>query len=334
VTAHDDVHTLAAVHALQVAGFLRRWGVSSERVLAPFSLDAGALSDPHARISVATFARVVERARQLSGDPALGYSLGLEIQLSNLGYLGFATMTSATLREAIELVIRFAPTRTNAMRLHLEVAGDEAHLVFEERTTVPTAGDVIALAIVVGAWKIAENLTGRSLVGDVEFNFRRPRYFEGIASAFPGALRFEKPHTGLRFDASYLDLRLRTRDASTLALVREQCERDLEKLSRESGARGRIRDLLDAGSAPTLPEVAKRLHVSATTLKRQLAAQGATFTGVLEEHRRERALVLLDNTDLGVEEIARRVGYSEVSSFTRAFRRWTGTTPSAFRAQK
>nr|MBA3542504.1 helix-turn-helix transcriptional regulator [Deltaproteobacteria bacterium] len=75
------------------------------------------------------------------------------------------------------------------------------------------------------------------------------------------------------------------------------------------------------------------LHLSTRTLKRRLAEHATTFSTIVEEVRRQRALLLLDNRELSIGEIATRLGYTELPNFTRAFRKWTGMTPAAYRAR-
>jgi len=82
---------------------------------------------------------------------------------------------------------------------------------------------------------------------------------------------------------------------------------------------------------PGLPAIAKELRLSTRTLKRKLADRGTTFSAIVDDVRRQRALLLLDDRALSIGEIAARLGYTELANFTRAFRRWTGTTPAAHR---
>jgi AraC-like DNA-binding protein len=84
-------------------------------------------------------------------------------------------------------------------------------------------------------------------------------------------------------------------------------------------------------SAVSLDETARALGLSSRTLKRRLADEGTDFSTILDDQRRQRALLLLRSADLSVEDVAARVGYSDVANFTRAFRRWAGTTPTAYR---
>jgi AraC-like DNA-binding protein len=88
----------------------------------------------------------------------------------------------------------------------------------------------------------------------------------------------------------------------------------------------------DEGGFHALPRIAKQMHMSVRTLKRKLEADGTSYSELLDEQRRGKAMLLLRRDDLAIEEIADRLGYSDAANFTRAFRRWTGTTPKAFRA--
>jgi AraC-like DNA-binding protein len=101
-----------------------------------------------------------------------------------------------------------------------------------------------------------------------------------------------------------------------------------------------IRNKVENAIAPRLPhgsaqvdEIASSLGMSRRTLSRQLAAEGLTFAGILEEMRTELALQHLKDPQLSVSQIAWLLGYQEASAFTTAFKRWTGTTPSATRAR-
>jgi AraC-like DNA-binding protein len=123
-----------------------------------------------------------------------------------------------------------------------------------------------------------------------------------------------------------------------MQLARAQCERELAALV-DAGFPGRVRAAIAGDGADGadafrhLGEVATRLHVSTRTLKRRLAEHGTTFSEILDDMRRQRALLLLENRELAIGEVAARLGYTEVPNFTRAFRRWTGKTPAAYRGR-
>jgi AraC-like DNA-binding protein len=332
LTSEARLCTLPGVHALHLVEVVARWQVTPAELLSPLGLDTESLGDPHARLEIPVVEELARRAYALTGEPALGVYLGLSMRASAHGYLGFAAMSAATVGEALELAARFTPTRTSALALHLCVDGEVASLVLEERADLGAARELIVFALLVGLWQIGRTLTGRELDGSADIAFARPRWFGRFAERV--RIRFAQPLNQLVFPTSTLRLPLGMADAAALRLARAECERELEAL-RESTA-GRVRRVLarERGGFRDLPQVAKLLFVSTRTLKRRLAAEGVQFSQILDEERRAHALMLLHAPDRSLDEIADRLGYSDLANFTRAFRRWTGKTPGAFRRSR
>jgi AraC-like DNA-binding protein len=328
--------SLPAIHALHLAELLGRWGIAPAALLRKSGLRKDELSRPEARLSVAAMSRLVERARALSGEPALGVYFGLHMRLSWHGYLGLAAMTARNVREALELASRFLPTRTTAIGLTLAVDGREASLTLDERVPFGAARDAIVLSLVVGFWQLGCALTGRSLEGRAELALPEPAYTARFRGLMPGAIAFDSPANRLIFDASILELPLVSADPGALRLTREQCERELDALGIEGPFHHRVRAMAlpASGGARTLAEVATQLHVSTRTLKRRLAEHRTTFSAILDVERKRRALTLLRSTALTHYQVAQRLGYSDVANFSRAFRRWTGRTPGTVRRRR
>ena len=324
--------SVSAVHALHLAEMVKRWGVAPAELLASEALNEDALAEPDARLPVPTLVALIEKARALTGEPALGVHLGLQMRVSVHGYLGFAAMTAPTLGDALQLAVRFAPMRSDATALRLHVEPPAAALVIDELTDFGPARDAVLLALMIGLHQIGNAITGRELDGRADFAFPEPDYWGHVAASVQNA-RFGQPVNQLVFDASLLALPLTTADRASLRLAQEQCERGLGARAREGQLVARVRAVLAKkdGGTRSLEEAAKLLHMSPRTLKRKLASHGATYSSLAEDERRERALLLLRSSELSLEEVAERSGYSDVANFTRAFRRWTGQTPTSYR---
>lgn len=324
---------LPGAYVRDVVALVARWDVPAEALLRGLPVSAEALADPGTRVAIPVCAEIVRRAHALTGEPALALYLGMQMRLSTHGFLGFAAMTASTVRDAIALAARFAGTRTSALGLALYVEGDTASLVLEDRAPLGDLREFAVLGLFVGIWQLGQAVTGRSLAGVAECDFPAPAYLARVP--FAGTmLRFEQPANRLVFAASVLDLPLTSADPVASQLARAQCERELAALV-DAGLVGRVRAALaaPAGRMPSVGEVARALHVSARTLKRRLADRGTTYSAIVDDVRRQRALLLLDDRELSVGEIAARLGYTEVSSFSRAFRKWTGLTPAGYRAR-
>ena len=309
----------------------------ASRKVAPVALLAGLpitlaqLADPTTRVPLRVCDAIAQRAIALTKEPALAVHLGMRMRVSSHGFLGFAAMTASTVREALELAVRFSAIRTSAISLALTVEGDTASLVISERVDFAKEGltglrELLILALIVGIRQLGTELTGTVPHGFAECAFPTPSFIKGPIDQ----IAFDRPAHRLVFAASVLDQQLVSADTVATRLAIEQCERELASTS-DGELAARIRAALEADPATTLPAVAKKLRLSSRTLKRRLAEQGTTFTAIRDDLRRQRALLLVDNRSLAIGEIALKLGYTELPNFTRAFRKWTGVTPIAYR---
>ncbi len=335
MTVSPSDPTIPAIHVLHLAEVAARFGVAPDALLGASGLSRSALAEPAARLSLPALIELVERARTLTGEAGLGFHVGLQMRIASHGYLGLAAMTATTLRDAIEIAIRFAPTRTTAVSLRLDVEGDEARLVLVEHADFGPARDAFVFALLTGIWTIGNAITGLELSAHpagpagADVALPEPPYFARFAAVAP-PVRFERDATCLRFARALLDRPLVTGDPAASRLTLEQCERELEALAPRLASK--VRRLLPApeGGFRSLDQIARLTHVSPRTLKRKLAQEGTTYSATLEQVRRLRAEQLL-RSQRGLDDIAAELGYADAASFSRAFRRWTNMAPGAWR---
>jgi AraC-like DNA-binding protein len=330
-----DTEGLPASHVVHLIDLVRRWGISDHELLADLGFGAEELVDPHLMIPLPSVVALVERARTVTGERALGFHLGLQMSIASHGYLGFAVMSAPTLREALTLAIQFAPIRTTSLALHLDVSETLAAIVIEERADLGTARDVLLLGLLVGLWRMGNILLGREVTeSTIDVVFPEPDYYARFRQTNP-RVRFSRSANRLVFDSALLDARLVSADAAAMRLAQEQCERLLESVVSDSPVVDHVRRLvlrMDAG-VRSFEELAAAVRVSPRTLRRRLADARVSFSTLLDEARRDRALMLLRSRDVSTKDVAERVGYSNVANFMRAFRRWTGQTPAAYRRE-
>jgi AraC-like DNA-binding protein len=327
----QDVAYFPGSQVLQLVELLKHWRIDAAELLQDSGIEASALEEPNARIPLSVYNHLMTRARKLTGEPALGIFLGLQRRVSMYGFLGFAAMSASTLGEVMELAVRFSPTVSTAIKLSLHDEGELTALRIEECCDPGECRDVAVLALTIGMSQMARALTGRELAGEAHLAIPRPSY----ADRFPELLarvRFDQPVTQLVLESKALTLPLVAPDRAGLRLAREQCERALRDQGLDGGIVERVRSLMATPQGMlSLEEVAARLRMSARTLKRRLAAQGISYSELLEHERCQRARLLLCSSQLSLLEITERLGYSTLPNFARAFRRWTGETPAAYR---
>jgi AraC-like DNA-binding protein len=327
------VSSLPGAYIKDFIELVERWKITPQALLAGLPIDYVKLSEPTTKVPLRVCEAILMRAIELTREPALAIHVGTQMRVSTHGFLGFAAMTAGTAREALELACRFASTRTSAVGLALYVEGKTASLVIEERVPLsPLIREFVVVALFIGIWQLGQALTGSPLDGTAECAFPAPDYVGKLPTA--GRLRFNCPAHRLVFSSSALDLRLRSADAVATRLAREQCERELAEVV-DASLPSRIRSMLaQADGTIPLEDVAKELRMSPRTIKRKLADRGTTFSEIRDDLRRQRALLLLDNRELSIGDVAARLGYSELPNFTRAFRKWTGKTPLAYRERE
>jgi AraC-like DNA-binding protein len=316
---------------LQLIELLRFWRIEAAELLAGTGLTERALEEPDARVPLPIVNLLTARARDLTGEPALGVFLGLRRRVSMYGFLGFATMNASCVRETLELAVRYSSLISTAVGLSLHTEGDQVALRIEERADIGDVRDIAVFALVIGLGQIGKTLTGSGRPRNLHFSFPRPAYCDRFPELFAEA-RFDQPVTQLLFDAKSLELPLVAPDRAGLRLAQKQCERALCDLGLDGRMVDRVRALITTPEGVrSLREVASVMGMSGRTLKRRLAAQGVTYSELLDQERSERARVLLRSAELSLTDITERLGYSTLPNFARAFRRWTGQTPAAYR---
>ena len=335
-----DPRDLPAIYALALVQTASDLGVEPGRLLEGLGIEESDLADPGRRVSIPTFEELHDRARDLTGEPGIAVPLGIRLRLSTHGFLGFAAMTAATIGEALDVGVRYASTRTDAVSIALDREGDRAAVRLVERVPLGGFREPLTMALLVGIAKIARDIAGLDANPQVQvdFAFPPPDYLLRIPVLADLPLeqldvRFDQPASRIVFAAELLETPISTSDPAATQLAREQCERELEEIGLRARFVVAVRDAVRTETGfRSSEEVASALNVSLRTLKRRLREHGTSFREVVDELRLAEADRLLARPGLSIEQIAERLGYSDAANFGRAYRRWTGKTPGAVRS--
>ncbi|HZT53876.1 MAG TPA: AraC family transcriptional regulator [Gaiellaceae bacterium] len=325
-------HRVLGAYALQLVRLVARWGVPPCGLLDGVGLREGELAEPGMMLPLETVEALLERAWALTGEPALGIYLGLSKRVTDFGPLGFAAMSAESYGRALDLAIRYVPLVTTVGSLRLEVDGGVASLHVDEHTAAGgRAREIGLIGMLVGLRKVGADITAGRLSASIDLAVREPAYYARFANLVP-RVRFGQPVNRMTFDASALALPLELSNPAALRLATEQCEHALEALGPHEALVARVRRaLVGRDGFRSLREVAGQLHLSSRTLTRMLAELRTSFADLVDQEREKKALRLLSTSDLPLDTIAEQLDYSTVSNFARAFHRWTGETPGAYR---
>ncbi len=325
---------IPGVYGLLLLDVVSRWGYSDETLFAPFHLNSEMLADPEYRISVSTANELFKHALRLAGESTLGYHLGTQMRISIHGFIGYAIMTAETITDALLLAARFIQLRLPFLQLYFSTFGSNATIQLQCDIDIEPLRTELVLAITIGIITMAKALTGQpDIKAQVDLDFPMPKGFEKYLEKTTLDLRFDQPHIISSFNKEYLGLSIVNADPIASQIAINQCETELSALGERRRLAMRVRDILTNSEQHylSIEHVADRLHMSDRTLKRQLAAEGTSFSTLVDEVRYRHATSLLSRTDYTLEQIADELGYSDVANFSRAFKRWSGRSPSNWR---
>jgi len=330
--------TVAAGFVTGMVAGLRARGVDPAPLLEGAGVDRAILADPARRAPIGAYAALYNAVVRELGDEGFGL-FSHPVRPGAFEFLCRSVVAAATLGEALERAVRFLALVLPDLAVHVSTDGERARIVIEERRRLrPRAGHparvfafewLLRLLHGLACW-----LAGRGLTLDeVRFPYPRPAHAADYALVYTENSTFDAPRLVASFDARLLDLPVR-RDASDLAAFLDGAPGKIAMLYRRDREMARtVRTALarSLDGALDFDAVARSLGTSPRTLHRRLADEGTSFRAIKDGIRRELALERLEKTRASVADIAAELGYSEPSAFFRAFRGWTGVSPSAHR---
>jgi AraC-like DNA-binding protein len=324
------------VYPAQLVLLAARFGVDTDQLLQDANIERSVLDQTDGKVSPACIIALTRRALELTAEPGLSFYYGLQLKLSSHGSVGMLAMTSATLGDAMQVLIRFVSLRSPALAFVHYEEGEQMVLELVDTLAESSQRSFVVESLFTALIQMARTLLGRPMTGSVELAFPEPHYFPRFAHLWPATVRFQQARNRLLIPLSRLDDALQMADSVAARQIEKECEQELARRTQSDSLLSELRRLVVAhrGGFPSLEEMAKLRHVSERTLKRQLQARGTTYRHLIDELKRERALVLLDNAQLGVQQVGQALGYADPANFHRAFRRWFGSSPEAWRRER
>lgn len=315
---------------------LEEQGVPARELLAGTGVPMSWRNRADTALSHAQRIALFKNAQRLARRPDTALRAGKRQKISDFGVYGYAMATSPTFGGAF----RFG-------REHVELAGPVLRITFELRgdTGVLRSHNPQSLGnllpFVAEFWRSSMTvLLGHVLEAPfpsraMYFPYEAPPHAAAYRKTFACPVYFDSDVMEWHFDASVLEAPCPNASTMTAGLCREFCERIVSSGGGQTPLQREIRAVcLDTqGRNATAASVAVTLGLSLRTFHRRLQAEEVTFQHLLDEVRRSVAIEYLTNTTMPIEEIGSRLGIADASNFRKAFRRWTGKSPGAYRTQ-
>ena len=315
---------VAQQHGLPVTELLDEAGLNPARI------DSTAQHIGHVQMNA-----LIRAVRARCDDPLLPFELGAKARSDVHGLPGIAMLCSRDLRQGLATLCQLSSLRSSQFRGQLSENGGEVRLDFMPVSPIHDLQEFICAALGL----MLAQLLG-SMLGEQRQHLRvglpmpRPACADTVIGWFPCPVTFNAPTLSVSLPLALLDQPCPAADAHTHAVALRQCA--LDQMGLQGDLASRLRAHL-AGCQleyPSLEDCARLLCMSPRSLSRALQQTGCSYQQLLDETRQQEALRLLAESPQAVEQIAWQLGYADPSNFNRAFRRWQGCTPQAWRLQQ
>ncbi|WP_213163734.1 AraC-like transcriptional regulator QhpR [Kaustia mangrovi] len=328
-----------AAAATGIVNFIEQYRGDVDRIFGHVRIVPDVTGSPTHKLRLADFCRLFEEAAQQTGNDNFGLWFGNQFKPRDLGLWGYAAVSSPTLGSALENLVglfryhqessamRFVQDTDGLVRLEYQIT---APAIVERRQDAE-----LSLGMFLNV--IRECCGSHWAPEEVHFEHPRPLEAKEHESAFDAPVYFSQPTNALLFRPEIMARPMPARDLQLLAMM-QTC---LEGLSDIEPADALLLDSMRTAirlglpeGYPSLEQVAAELRVPLSAIQRELSEAGTTYKDLVEAVRRDLALSYVKQRQLPFSEIALLLGYSELSAFSRAFRRWTGVSPREYRTRR
>ncbi|MDO6824731.1 AraC family transcriptional regulator [Marinobacter sp. 1_MG-2023] len=325
---------MPAIYLHILAELLNTIGLDERDLLLRVGLDPVQLKSADLRVSQAQASEFVTRAIIESREPGLGIMLASKLKLPLHGVLGVAVMSSRTLQDALDLMTRYLTLRAPHLSVSRRECGTDIHYTIRSDGEPGPLQKLVMDAMLFGCAFMGQQLTGTTAKGSrILRKGPEPAYFYRFRQSIVMPVNYDAQVDALVIPVAALSAPIRFSDDQLAESSRVQCENALEQLTADAGFECRVRRVIETSYPfpPKLARVAATLFVSERTLKRRLQEENASFQSLVDQVRLDRARELLTGTGMNLNRIADVLGYADAANFTRAFKRWTGSSPSYYR---
>jgi AraC-like DNA-binding protein len=308
-------------------------GHDCSALLRQLNIQPALLEEPRARITPEQFAQLMQLLWECLDDEYLGFGRQRS-KPGTFAMMCYAIIHCRSLEKALTRGGLFYSLFPDAPGIRLSREGDWARLTLDDAMLRDPEHFLVESLLVIwhrlGSWLIGQRIR----LEEATFAYPEPAHSSEYQRLFPCTRRFAAGSTSLLFQARYLDMPL-LQDERTLKQFLQHSPADL--LARPDGGDSLISQIRrqlgrDCSRWPDLEAVARQLNMSPQTLRRHLSEEGSSFQQLKDQLRRDLAIYHLARCALSIQDIAEQLGFSEPSAFHRAFKKWTGLTPGAYRA--
>ena len=330
-------HVLAPA-ATGVDHFINEWGGDIDRVFGEAGVDLNCIGNPTVGMCLKSFCGLFESASANTQNDNFGLWFGNQFQPDDLGLWGYAAISSPTLGNALDNLIELFRYHQQCSMLRLTASNPRlCQLEYQVRDPQIVERRQDAELSLGMFFNLIRNCMGQGWhPEEVYFEHPKPENSKEHERAFEAPVFFSQKFNAIVFDQAILEKPMPNPDLKLMAITRACLETLQTNSPINQNLTDKIRNLIRiklADGYPSLESIAESLYMSTSAIQRNLAWEGLSYTELVEEVRKALAEMYFKQRNLSLSEIAYLLGYSELSAFSRAFRRWTGHSPREYRGR-
>ncbi|WP_417226178.1 AraC family transcriptional regulator ligand-binding domain-containing protein [Amphritea sp.] len=312
-------------------------GLNEQQLMLESGLNRELLSNQEVRITPMQLSRLVQSIQRHGDDDYL--CLGSQPSRNGVfGVMAKLVIHSTNLREVYKHAVHFYNLVVPASHLSFSEAGDTA--TFTLTLTDPSKDPDFALLDFLlllwhrfPSWMIGQRIP----LKQVSFRHSKPAHFEEYRLMFPCPAVYDQPNNSFSFDRSILSAPVVQTQQNLSSYLRRAPLDWFKRQSYYPVYTRKVIDYLESSDSmadTSMEDIAGQIHTTTRTLRRKLDEEGTSFQELKDSVRRDEAIHLLSQPNLPISRIARMLGFAESAAFTRAFKHWTGISPSTYRKSK
>jgi AraC-like DNA-binding protein len=309
--------------------------IDTDQLLSKAHLSRQLLDDPDGRLSVDTVAKLWALAYDAADDADLALHAAEALPHGAYKVIDFLSWNAPTVGAALSQVSQYFPLINSAVRLPIQHVDDRVFLnVACPDDPAALSRGYVEYALAAVFLRVRAATQERLVLRAAHFAFPAPARFSEHERIFACPVRFGAVHSGLELERHVWDAPNDKADPTLFAVLVDHARSLMDKVPHEAMEVVEVRRAIGEqlkGGDPALDNVAQQLSLSPRTLQRRLKKQGVTYAELLDRMREGAAKGYLHDNSIAICEVAYLLGFAEQSSFNRAFKRWTGGTPSSYR---
>ncbi|MCU7696866.1 AraC family transcriptional regulator [Acinetobacter sp. AYS6] len=324
-----------SVHSVRLmADFAVESGISYQTILKGTGLGQQQLLDPNMVVTGHQELQLIQNlVEQLGNRSTLGLEVGTRYHFTTFGPLGMALMSSASIREALDLALTYFSLTFAFTRFLVSDTNEGTRIEIDDEGIPSSVRQFIIERDAAALITVQRDLVQDNFCQYLAFSFEPAGSLEAYKNLFGVMPEFGSSKSFVLLDAQKINQKLQMANELVLHTAEEQCRQILDKRQTQKKFINLVQQQLMTvrGEMPSMEIVADRLYLNVRTLRRHLASEGMTFIQIREEVRQVLAEQYLTLPKVSIEQIAEWLGYAEPASFIHAYKRWHGKTPHAVR---